>query len=192
MVAEPGHVVIVEPHAMCDGEMRPEYAQRIEVGGLGHAVDADAGYRLNLRLGNMAVQCDIELASEIGAAPDESIRAMMRDRRRHRRAYLLAVERPAGAVPRASLISSPRPAAGATRRRPVCNPGGKASIRPGIASKNCGRRPSAPPPRACRDRHRLARRSHPFSGRQRPFERQIVAGGATLHDHLDRTRWVVR
>ena len=49
---------------MGDREMRPEYAQRIEMGGLGHAVDADAGHRLNLRLGDMAVQCDIELASE--------------------------------------------------------------------------------------------------------------------------------
>ena len=64
LVAEPGHVVMVEPDAVRHGEMRPDHAEPVEMRGLGLAVDPDAGHRLHLRLGDMAVQSDIEIARQ--------------------------------------------------------------------------------------------------------------------------------
>src|SRR5215469_14547084 len=79
---------------MRDGEMRPEHAQPIEMRGLASAVEPNSADRLHFRLGDMAVQPDIELASEGGTAENERIRAMMRDRRRNGRPHLVAVEGP--------------------------------------------------------------------------------------------------
>src|SRR5437667_4304223 len=47
-VAEPRHVVLVEPHAVGDGEMRAEHAECLEMGGLGAAIDPYPGHRLDL------------------------------------------------------------------------------------------------------------------------------------------------
>ncbi len=185
MVAEPGHVVIVEPHPMRHGEMRAEHAERIEMRCLGAAVKADAGHRLHLRLGDMAVQPDIELARQIGAAEDEPVRAMVRDRRRDRRAHQVAVERPAGERGadrrqgrlgrRQAQFGDPR----LQRRRHRLDQAGDRLVEAAVGD------------------HRRHHRAHAdigiglsgerqtLGGRQRPFERKIIAGGAALHDHLD-------
>ncbi len=94
MVAEPGHVVIIKPDAVRDGEMRAQDAELVEMRGQRLAIELDAGQRLHFRLGDMAVQPDIEIAGDRGAAENEFVRAVMRDRRRHRRAYPVAVGRP--------------------------------------------------------------------------------------------------
>src|SRR6266850_1535967 len=62
--------------------------------GLRLPVKPDPGHSLHLRLGDMAVQSDIELASQIGAAENEGIRAVMRDGRRDGGAHPVAVEGP--------------------------------------------------------------------------------------------------
>ena len=134
MVAEPRHVVVVEPDAVRHREMRPEHAEPVEMRGLGAAVEPEAGHRLHLRLGDMAVQPDVELARQRGAAEDEVVRAMVRDGRRDRRADPVAVERPV--VQRVADRRQRRLAgrqAQAPRRAP-CSGGGNASARPGIAS----------------------------------------------------------
>ena len=71
---------------------RAEHAELVEMRGQGLAVELDAGDRLHLRLGDMAVQPDTELARERGAAQDERVGAMVRDGRRDRGAHLVAVE----------------------------------------------------------------------------------------------------
>ena len=53
---------------MGDREMWTEHAERVEMRGLCVTVNPNAGHRLNLRLGDMAVQSDIELAGEFRAA----------------------------------------------------------------------------------------------------------------------------
>src|SRR3984893_4330038 len=45
----------------------PRHAEPVEVRRLRHAVDADAGHRLHLRLGEVALQAEIEIAGEPGA-----------------------------------------------------------------------------------------------------------------------------
>ena len=53
---------------MGDREMRTEHAERVEMRGLRPAVEPDAGHRLHLRFGDMAVQPDIELPRQIGSS----------------------------------------------------------------------------------------------------------------------------
>jgi hypothetical protein len=48
------------------------------------AIEPDTGHRLDFRFGDMAVQPNREFPRQFGAASDEPIRAMMRDRRRYR------------------------------------------------------------------------------------------------------------
>jgi hypothetical protein len=82
-------------------EMRSEHAERGEMSGLGYTVDPNARQRLDLRLGDMTVESHPELTREIGAAADKPVRAVMRDRRRHRRPHPVTVE---GQYKRPSLI----------------------------------------------------------------------------------------
>src|SRR5205814_555477 len=88
------HVVIVEPDAVRDGEIGAEDAELVEMRSQGLAVELDAGKRLHLRLGDMAVQPDAEITGKRGASPDELVRAMMRDGRRDGRADSAAIEGP--------------------------------------------------------------------------------------------------
>src|SRR5204862_2011972 len=60
------------------------------------AVELEAGKRLHLRLGDMAVQPDTEITGERGASPDELVRAVMRDGRRDGWAHPAAIEGPVG------------------------------------------------------------------------------------------------
>ena len=68
-VAEPFHVVIVEPDAVRDDEIGAEDAELVEMRSQGLAVELDAGKRLHLRLGDMAVQPDTKITGERGAIP---------------------------------------------------------------------------------------------------------------------------
>ena len=116
-----------------------------------------AGHRLHLQLGDMAVQPDIEIAGQRGAAEDEVVRAMMRDRRRDGRADTVAVELPA--VQRVADRLQRRRAgsqAQATRRAPAATAATPRRDR-GSPRRRCGRRPSARSPRGCRLRHRPSR-----------------------------------
>ncbi len=73
MTAKTRHVVIVEPDAVRDGEVRSEHAEAVEMCGLRSAIEPDAGYRLHLGFGDMAVNSDAELARQIGAAEDKGV-----------------------------------------------------------------------------------------------------------------------
>ena len=133
MIAEPGHVVLVEPDAVRDGEMRPEHAELIEMRGQGPAVERGCRSPPAPSICDMAVQPDIEFARQTGAAQDEGVGAMVRDRRRDRRAYSVAVERPvarAVADRRQGRLGRRE----AKRGDPLLERCGSASCRPGIAS----------------------------------------------------------
>jgi len=62
--------------------------------GLRLAVNSDTGDRLYLRLGDMAVEPNVEISRDAGAAQNEIVRAVMRNGRRHGRAHQIAIDRP--------------------------------------------------------------------------------------------------
>jgi 2-(1,2-epoxy-1,2-dihydrophenyl)acetyl-CoA isomerase len=186
VIAEAGHVFVVEPDAVGDGEMRPQDAEAVEMRGLRSAIEPDTGHRLHFRFADMAVQSEVELARQIGAAKDEGVRAVVRDRRRDCRAYPLAVERPI-AQRRADRRQ------GRLRRR-------KSQLGDPLLERRRQRIPKAgdrfieAPVGDHRGDYRAhpdigigpARQRQPFGGRQRPFEGEIITSGATLQHHLDR------
>ena len=135
----------------------PMHAEPVEMRGLGAAVDPQARHGLHLRLGDMAVQPDIEIAGQRGAAEDEIVRAMMRDRRRDGRADTVAVEPPA--MQRVADRVQRRLAGSQAQRRDALAAARAATPRRdrGSPRRSCGRRPSARSPRECRLRHRPSR-----------------------------------
>jgi hypothetical protein len=93
-IAEKRHVIGIEPDPVRDREMRSDHAEAVKMRGLRAAVDLQARHGLHLRLGDVAVQSDSEIAGQRGATKDKGVRAMMRDRRRDGGADMVAVERP--------------------------------------------------------------------------------------------------
>ena len=186
MVAEPAHVVGVEPDAVGDREVRAERAEVVEVGRQRLAVPLQPDDRLHLRFGHVAVQPDAVLPGQVGAAPDELVRAVMGDRGRHRRAHPVAVQREA-AQRLAQAVEGHLP-----RREPELvdvgaelrgddfeQPGDRLVER---AVGDHGRHDRAHADLGVGAPHRL----EPLGGRHRQLEREIVGGGAALEHHLDR------
>ena len=95
VIGQPTHVVVVEPDAVGDGEIRAEQAQPVDMGGQGLAVALEGRHRLHLRFPDMAVQHDAEFARQPGRAGDQGVTAMERDDGRDAQADLLAVMFPA-------------------------------------------------------------------------------------------------
>ena len=186
MVAEAGHVVLVEPDAVGDGEMRAEQAETVEVGGLRPPVEPDAGHRLYLRFGDVAVECDAEFTREIGAAHDKGVGTVMRYRRRDRGTHLVAIEGPAAQrIPdgRQGRLGRRKPQLGdpvLERPRQRIHQTGDRLVKAAIGDHRRHDRAHADIGIG------LARQCQSFGGGQWPFEREVIAGGAALHDHLDR------
>ena len=186
-VAEPFHVVIVEPDAVRDGEIGAEDAELVEMRSQGLAVELDAGKRLHLRLGDMAVQPDAEITGDRGASPDELVRAVMRDGRRDCGTDMRAIEGP---------VAERR-----ARRGEGCL-AGREPERFDALLQGIGKRVHQ-----ARDRlekgavgdHRRDDCAHAdlligrgdeadaVAGRQRKFDKEIIGGGAALQHHLDGT-----
>jgi hypothetical protein len=91
-IAQPLHVVAVEPHAVRHGEAVADQAELVHVGRERGAVALVACDHLHLRLGDVAVQADLVLLGEVPAGDQESVAAMVRDGGRHSEPHL--VERP--------------------------------------------------------------------------------------------------
>jgi hypothetical protein len=186
MVAEAGHVVFVEPHAVGHREVRAEYAEAVEVRGLRPAVEPDPGYRLDLGFGDVAMDSEAKFTGQRGAAEDEAVGTVMRYRRRYRGTHPVAVEGPAAQC----LAHRFQGCVG--RREPQL--GDAVLERPRQRLDQAGDRLV----KAAIGDHRRDDRAHsdigvglprqcqPFGGRQWPLEGQVIAGGAALHDHLDR------
>jgi hypothetical protein len=81
-VAQPLHVVVVEPHAVRHREALVDQAHLVHVGGERRAVDLVTRHCLDLRLGDMALDADVVFLCEVAAGDQEIVAAMERDGRR--------------------------------------------------------------------------------------------------------------
>ena len=80
-VAQPLHVVVVEPHAVRDGEAVGHQPQLVHVSGERGAVALVAGDHLQLGFGDMGVETDVVVLREVAAGDQEGVAAMVRNGR---------------------------------------------------------------------------------------------------------------
>ena len=185
-VGEAAHVVAVEPHRVRGGEAWAEHADRIQPGGLGHAVEPDAGEGLDLGLREVGVEACAVIVGRPVRGAQERLAAVVRNGRREREPHAVAGEGPGrpGALPRchAGLERLQRyrfRLAPRVRRQRVqeagdCPVKGAVGHHRGHHGTHSGIRVG------------LADGFQAFRGRGRELEAQVVGGGAPLAHHLHR------
>ena len=188
VVGEACDVVVVEPDAVRGDEIGPEQAQVLQVRGRRLAVFLQADDHLRLGFLHVRVQADAEFARQLGAAAHEFVAAMVRDGRRDRGPDQLAIEAPVrqhvAHGREARLVGrQPQPLDLLLQRRRKHVEQARDRLVEGEVGD-----------------HRRHDRAHAgvgvglgagaeaLGGRLRELDGQVVAGGAALHQHLERRR----
>ena len=186
VVGEALDVVLVEPDAVSGNEVRAEQAEVLQVRGRRLAVFLEADDHLGLGFVHVRVQADAVLACEPGAGPHELVAAMVRDGWSNGGPHQLSIETPARqdrphggearlvgrhAQPLDLLLQGRGKHIEKARDRLVEGDIGDHGRHHGAHAGICIGLGAGP---------------ETFGRRLRELHRQVVAGGAALHQHLER------